>query len=87
MMKNFRKYHLLNILQNSENASLPLDAFLRDYFRKNKAVGSKDRQEICTSLYKMIRWLALIDAHTTRPRSWEKRLETHLSLSKKNHSA
>lgn len=73
-MKGFRKYHLLKILLDSEKGSLPIDAFLRDYFRMNKAVGSKDRQEICEKLYGMIRWRGLIDAQCKKPISWEDRL-------------
>ncbi|MCB1115921.1 MAG: RsmB/NOP family class I SAM-dependent RNA methyltransferase, partial [Chlamydiia bacterium] len=77
-MKPFRRYHLLNILKEGESSSLPLDAFLRDYFRKHKAVGSKDRAEICTNLYGIIRWKGLIDARCTKPITWEKRIEVFL---------
>lgn len=86
MMKKFREYHLLNILQESERVALPLDAFLRTYFRENKAVGSKDRQEICEILYGIIRWKGLTDAHSPKPITWKSRLETYLSLESKDHS-
>lgn len=76
-MKYFRKYHLLKILTAAEKDSLPMDAFLRNYFREHKAVGSKDRQEICETLYGIIRWKGLIDAACEKPISWEKRLETY----------
>lgn len=76
-MKKFREYHLLKILNESAMHSVPIDAFLRRYFKENKAVGSKDRQEICTTLYEMIRWLGLIDAKCSKPITWEKRLESY----------
>ena len=85
-MKKFREYHLLKILHESEKVFLPMDAFLRRYFREHKAVGSKDRQEICEVLYGMIRWRGLIDAHCLKPLSWGKRLEAYLTLSSKDAS-
>jgi len=63
-----------------------MDAFLRRYFREHKAVGSKDRQEICETLYGMIRLRGLVDAHSSRPISWKKRLESYLTLSSKDSS-
>lgn len=83
-MKLFRKHHLLTILKETAGSPLPLDAFLRDYFRKHKAVGSKDRAEICETLYGMIRWRGLIDARCTKPVTWEKRLEAYLEKPKAN---
>lgn len=77
-MKLFRKHHLLTILKETAESNLPLDAFLRDYFRKHKAVGSKDRAEICETLYGIIRWRGLIDARCSKPVTWEKRLEAYL---------
>ena len=77
-MKEFRRHHLLKILNEGGNGSLPLDAFLRDYFRKHKSVGSKDRKEICETLYSIIRWRGLIDAQCIKPISWEDRLDAYL---------
>lgn len=79
-MKPFRKHHLLKILEEGANGPRPLDAFLRDYFRSNKSIGSKDRQEICDTLYGMIRWRGLIDSQCDKPVSWEKRLESYLKF-------
>ncbi len=76
-MKEFRRYHLVKILEGQEKSPLPLDAFLRDYFRENRAVGSKDRQEICETLYGIIRWRGLVDAQCAKPISWEARLEAY----------
>ncbi len=67
-------------------ASLPMDGFLRRYFREHKAVGSKDRQEICETLYGLIRHRGVVDAHCTKPISWKGRLESYLTLSTKESS-
>jgi 16S rRNA (cytosine967-C5)-methyltransferase len=83
-MKLFRKHHLLKILKDSGNSTLPMDAFLRNYFREHKAVGSKDRAEICETLYGMIRWKGLIDAKCSKPITWESRLESYLSFPTEN---
>lgn len=77
-MKMFRKHHLLTILEETSRSPLPLDVFLRDYFRRHKAVGSKDRREICEILYGIVRWRGLIDARCIKPVTWEKRLDTYL---------
>jgi 16S rRNA (cytosine967-C5)-methyltransferase len=61
MQKPFRQHHLLQILFAFEKQSLPLDVFLRHYFQAHKAVGSKDRKEICEIVYGMIRWRSLLD--------------------------
>jgi len=79
-MKNFRKHHLLEIFNQSEKCRLPLDAFLRDYFRKHKAIGSKDRQEVCETLYGMVRWRGLLDHLCQRPANWKKRLEIYQEI-------
>ncbi|MCB1084972.1 MAG: RsmB/NOP family class I SAM-dependent RNA methyltransferase [Chlamydiia bacterium] len=80
-MKPFRRYHLLKILNDWNDAPLPLDGMLRNYFRTHKAVGSKDRQVIADTIYGMIRWKGLIDAHSETPLSWENRLEAYLNVS------
>ena len=71
MRRPFREYHLLQILSFFEEQSLPLDVFLRNYFRTNRSVGSKDRKEICETLYGMIRWRGLLDHMAEIPLSWE----------------
>ena len=78
-MKLFRKHHLLKILEDSGKTPLPIDAFLRNYFREHKAVGSKDRSEICETLYGIIRWKGLLDAKCSKPITWESRLEAYLN--------
>ncbi|MDJ0651550.1 MAG: RsmB/NOP family class I SAM-dependent RNA methyltransferase [Simkaniaceae bacterium] len=78
-MKPFRKHHLLNSLRESEKTPLPLDVFLRNYFRKHKAVGSKDRAEICATFYGIIRCKGLLDARCKKPVNWEDRIEAYSS--------
>jgi 16S rRNA C967 or C1407 C5-methylase (RsmB/RsmF family) len=81
MRETFREHHLFNILDSfeSQNARLPLDRFLSDYFRSHKAIGSKDRKEICTILYAMIRWRGLLDHFSSHPLSWRSRYQTYSS--------
>ena len=38
-------------------------------------MGAKDRKEICHKLYRIIRWLALIDYFCQKPITWEKRTD------------
>ena len=73
MQRPFREHHLLAILSAFDKETLPLDVFLRNYFRKHTAVGSKDRKEICNAVYGMIRWRALLDYIAEKPLNWESR--------------
>ena len=82
-MKPFRTFHLLKILETWTLSSSPLDRFLSSYFRTHKAVGSKDRAEICHILYDLIRWKGLLDAHASKQASWKKRLDLYLNGCKK----
>lgn len=54
---------------------------MRNYFRTHKAVGSKDRKEICDTIYGMIRWRGLLDHVAKRPLNWETRLLTFQTFS------
>ncbi len=73
MSQNFREHHLFAILHSFELQKLPLDVFLRNYFRLNKAIGAKDRRFIADSIYGMIRWRGLLDHLAPKPPSWEAR--------------
>lgn len=75
MRRSFREHHLLQILNIFEEQSLPLDVFLRNYFRAHSSIGSKDRKEICETIYSMIRWRGLLDHIAQRPLSWETRFQ------------
>jgi 16S rRNA C967 or C1407 C5-methylase (RsmB/RsmF family) len=63
----FRKHHILQILKEFISLDYPLDLFLSNYFRKNKAIGSKDRKHIANSIYEIIRWQGLIDYFCKKP--------------------
>lgn len=81
-MKTFRKHHLLQILSAYNPNSLPADVLLRNYFRENKAIGSKDRRVISEKVYHLIRNRAILDYHLKKPLTWEKRLDLDIDLSK-----
>jgi 16S rRNA C967 or C1407 C5-methylase (RsmB/RsmF family) len=85
MYTKFRNSHLLQVLQTFEKQRLPLDVFLRIYFRNHKAIGSHDRKYITETLYAMIRWKELIDFFCLEDKSWEKRLEILENLIPENH--
>ncbi len=74
-MEQFRTYHLLNLLNEYETQSLPLDRYLSDYFRANKAIGSKDRGFIAEGVYGIVRWKGLLDHLCEAPITWAKRWE------------
>lgn len=84
MRNPFRLHHILTILNGYEKTSYPLDLFLRNYFRKNKQLGSKDREFICHTLYEMIRKKGLIDSTISSPYTWEKRYHAFEKISEKN---
>lgn len=84
-MNKFREYHLFNILQVFDNSNLPLDSFLRNYFRSNKAIGAKDRRYIAETIYGMIRWRGLLDYLTEKPYSWQNRYSCYLKTYPQNY--
>lgn len=73
MKKTFREYHLLNFLDSFDFTSGPLDVKLSQYFRNNKALGSKDRKIIGEKVYQLIRWMGLIDHFCEDSHQWEER--------------
>lgn len=73
MSQKFREYHLFSILHSFELQKIPLDVFLRNYFREHKAIGAKDRKHIADAIYGMVRWRGLLDHLTAKPSSWEAR--------------
>ncbi len=78
--KSFREYHLFNILSEYERQTLPLDRFLKEYFRFHKAIGSKDRKVLCENIYSMIRWKGLLDYLCNKPISWEARYQKLIQI-------
>ncbi|MBI3236954.1 MAG: RsmB/NOP family class I SAM-dependent RNA methyltransferase, partial [Chlamydiales bacterium] len=68
-----------------EERSSPLDLLLKNYFKSNRAVGSKDRKEICERLYTLIRWQGLIDHFCKKPITWKSRYTACLELNPLKH--
>lgn len=78
MYHSFRNYHILCILESYDKQELPLDLFLKDYFKARKAVGSKDRPFISDAVYTMVRWRGLLDYLCGSNPDWAKRLDVYL---------
>lgn len=57
----FREFHLQRILTKFREQHYPMDVFLSNYFRKNKALGSKDRKYLSEILYEKIKWNSLLE--------------------------
>jgi len=76
----FRTHHLLTILDGFDNQSLPLDLFLMDYCRANKALGSKDRKFIVEAVYGLTRWRGLLDFLIEGTASWDQRWGAYQDL-------
>lgn len=71
----FRTHHLLQLLQEyDEHPKAPLDYAIAVYFKKHRALGSKDRAWISDTCYGLVRWKGLLDFLTAGAPSWEARL-------------
>ena len=73
----FREKHLLLLFSEYEDQKLPLDYFVSQYFRKVKALGSKDRAVIAETIYALIRWKGLYDYLLEGDPTWQDRLELY----------
>lgn len=71
----FREKHLLQLFSEYEDQKLPLDYFVSQYFRKVKALGSKDRAVISETIYALIRWKGLYDYLLEGEPTWQDRLQ------------
>lgn len=74
MKSSFREKHLLNIFSEYEQASIPIDKLLKQYFKSHHSLGSKDRKEIQNKIYTYIRHKILIEYLLKDDLSWEKKL-------------
>lgn len=74
--KPFRDHHLLKLLQDFGERNLPIDLCMRDYFRANKSLGSKDRAEIAETAYALIRWKGLLN-HFAANSTWDALLDAY----------
>ena len=81
MYRPFRQFHILSILEAYDQQSLPLDLFMRDYFRIHKALGSKDRGYVAETTYALVRWKGLLDYLCSDTADWESRLDLFLEPS------
>lgn len=82
MYRPFRQFHILNILEGYDQQALPLDLFLRDYFHRHHALGSKDRGYIAETAYALVRWKGLLDGLCqNHPLDWSRRLDLFLDES------
>ncbi len=73
MKLSFPEHHLFQLLKRYENQHLALDLFLSQYFKANKALGSKDRQLIAHAVYGMSRFKLLLDYLAGPAPNWEQR--------------
>ena len=74
----FRQKHLFALLEGYSQQNGPLDFWVSCYFRKNSALGSKDRAFINETIYRLIRWQGLLDFLLEKQEihpSWQKRFE------------
>ena len=85
MSSKFRATHLFHLLNAFEKQKLPLDVFLRIYFKEHKAIGSHDRKYIAETIYALIRWKGFIDFFCKGDISWENRVSLLETLSPENH--
>ncbi|MEC7839636.1 MAG: RsmB/NOP family class I SAM-dependent RNA methyltransferase [Chlamydiota bacterium] len=81
----FKEYHLLQLLELYSSKSLPLDLIIADYFRANKALGSKDRAFIADTAYSIIRWKGLLEYLAQNPNDWSEALELIQSVDLDKH--
>lgn len=80
LLSSFRQEHILQILNQYSAQEKRLDIFLRNYFRDNTSIGSKDRTMIAEIIYGIIRWRDLLDHLSESTNSWEQRLHAYLSF-------
>lgn len=73
MKKPFRDVHLLKFLHGWKT-SYPLDLALHNYFKENRAIGSKDRKEIREKVYFIVRNLRALD-YPHDMLTWEERID------------
>ena len=54
---SFRDYHLLQLLELYHAGTVPIDVTICQYFRKHKALGSKDRYTLGKAYNKELQFL------------------------------
>ncbi len=48
---------------------------MRNYFKDNKKLGSTERKIIYDSVYNLVRYKIFLDMISTKPLTWESRLD------------
>lgn len=74
-MQQFRKKHLISLLESYDEERAPIDFHVSSYFRHHPSLGSKDRAYIAETVYRLIRWKGLIDHFVGENSSWEEKAE------------
>jgi 16S rRNA C967 or C1407 C5-methylase (RsmB/RsmF family) len=75
------------MLKKFSTQHLPLDVFLRNYFKIHKSLGSHDRKFLAEKIYTLFRWLGLVDYLCKNDHSWETRIEIFNSIDLSERSA
>ncbi|MDE3055779.1 MAG: RsmB/NOP family class I SAM-dependent RNA methyltransferase [Verrucomicrobiota bacterium] len=78
MQKSFCQHHIERFFGRFA-WDMPLDLALSRYFKENKALGSKDRKEVGSVIYDMVRWKSLLDWEVGEHSSWHERLSLYQS--------
>lgn len=73
-LNQFRMQHMEHLLSTYDQKKIPMDKVMRDHFKMNKSVGSKDRAFIARTVYSLIRHLNLVDYFLGENPSWPDRL-------------
>lgn len=71
---DFRRKHILQILETFDGARGPLDRFVHLYFRQNRSLGSKDRAHIAQQVYQAVRYRELLNRFCRPSEAWAERL-------------
>lgn len=75
----FREFHLGQLLEGYSQQKYPLDFFISQYFRKNSALGSKDRAFLAETTYTLVRWQGLLH-YLSGSKSWQEMYQTLLKI-------
>ncbi len=75
----FCHHHLIQLMEEYDESTQALDRHIHGYFKKNRALGSKDRAFIANTAYGITRWQSLFDHLIDGEPTWEARLEKFLT--------
>lgn len=72
--RDFRRKHILQILETFDSGRGPLDRFIHLYYRQNRSLGSKDRAHIAQQVYRAVRYRELLNRFCRPSEAWAERL-------------